>query len=113
MARFRERTWGELQILPLLRWLFLVSGGTVAGQLSQFDPDLTDLTALDNLNLYGLAFGVHTPAAQPSATGDLARLHKALSRSPVFVKCNRSATVRELQVWRSHLTRSLPITFPS
>ncbi len=113
----KDREEIELQILSLLRELYCVSGGDLARDRSKFNPGLTDLTPLDNLILYGLAFGIQTPTAQQFGTCDPFELQKALSRSRMFVKVTnlnqiRSATLKRVQEWSSNLNKFLPIAFP-
>ena len=115
--RFTNRRQIELQILSLLRELFCISGGTIANQQNRFNPGSTDLTPLDNMILYGLTFAVETASPQPFGTSDHPSLHKALSRSRLFVRvtCDkqiRSAEVFEVRQWRSELEDSLPVTPP-
>lgn len=115
---FTDRKEIELQILSLLREIFCVSGGTIANQQNRFNPGSTDLTPLDIMILYGLTCGVRTATPQQFGTSDLHGIHKALSRSRIFVQVTgdkqiRSANVSEVKKWSSQLKRSLPIAPPN
>lgn len=114
---WKDREEIELHMLSLLRELYCVSGGDLACDRSKSNPDLTDLTPLNNLILYGLVCGVQTPTAQQFGTCNPFGLQKAFSRSRILVKVTglnqiRLTTLKGVQDWSPNLNRSLPIAFP-
>ncbi len=108
----------ELQVLSLLYELLYSSGDNPVNRKKRFHKGLLDLTPLDNLILYGLSCGVRTPIPHRFGTFNPSRLHKAFSRSRIFVKVANdnhihSASILQVDVWSSYLIRSLPIAFPN